>query len=748
MKKELTTNKKVGIVTLYGNLNFGNKLQNFAVQELFHEKGFLVETIICKKKSWKTLEIFMKRRLSFRKYRRERKLSSFSKSYLSTKILWRKKGVLVQDDAKEYDFLAVGSDQVWNPMIRVSERDNFLLRFAERNQRICVSPSLGVDEIPNKYLYEYTVGLNGFPYLCCREKSGADIIEKITGRKCEHLLDPTLVIPADKWRDYEEKVDLKGKPYIMMFFLGAIPEEAKLLANKLKAEADAEIIMPSEISDKYYAISPFQFIYLIDNATYVLTDSFHGMAFSINLNTRFYVFDRAAKNLKEKQSEKMSSRILSLAKSTNLCSRYVSSADFCVNEICDFTFANHYLEMERDKFHKYLDKCLHQKELATLTLPENECTGCGSCVLSCPTNSIKMESNIEGFLYPVIDYEKCINCKKCTMACPVINPILNVSKKNIYAAYNRDFLQLEKSSSGAIFPALAEYIISVGGAVVGAYYNSVENTVKHKIIETIADLDSLRTSKYVQSNILEILCDTKKLLEEGRWVLFTGTPCQIAGLKSYLKREFSTLVTCDCSCHGVPSPGLWTRWIKCFQKKYNHDVESVCFRDQSQSEDWGHFQISYQTNSEKLCFTQKEDAFFKAFSSNISLRLSCFECKYKGWNRCSDITLADFWGVDKVCPDEKNERGTSMILVHTEIGENLLKKISPKISLRLVDNKLAETVNRATWKSVSQPEQRRAFFEDLQYKEITECIDKYAVKQKPKLLHRIRHRVVRLLGGL
>ena len=196
-----------------------------------------------------------------------------------------------------------------------------------------------------------------------------------------------------------------------MFFLGAIPEEAKLLANKLKAETDAEIIMPSEISDKYYAISPFQFIYLIDNATYVLTDSFHGMAFSINLNTRFYVFDRAAKNLKEKQSEKMSSRILSLAKSTNLCSRYVSSADFCVNEICDFTFANHYLEMERDKIHKYLDKCLHQKELATLTLPENECTGCGSCVLSCPTNSIKMESNIEGFLYPVIDYEKCINCK-------------------------------------------------------------------------------------------------------------------------------------------------------------------------------------------------------------------------------------------------------------------------------------------------------------------------------------------------
>lgn len=748
MKKYSSENRKVGIITLYGNLNFGNKLQNFAVQELLKERGFSVETLVCKKKSWKTVEIFIKKNLAFHRYkRREAVLGAFSKQYLSTKTIWRKNGLITKEDGKDYDFWVVGSDQVWNPMIRVSERDNFFLRFAERNQRICISPSIALNEIPEKYLYEYTVGLQGFPYLSCREKKGADIIENITGQECEHLLDPTLVITADVWREYEEKINLNGKHYIMLFFLGKIPEEAKLLAEKTKAETGAEIIVPSEITDDFYAISPFQFIYLIDNADCVLTDSFHAMAFSINLNTEFYVYDRVAKDEKDANSAKISSRILSLLESVNLSFRYASFADYSKNEICDFTCAEHYLTKERKKFHKYLDKCLHQKEKYPLMLPEDECTGCGSCAVNCPMDCIEMKSNIEGFMYPVINYDKCINCKKCVAVCPVLYPLFNQSKKQIYAAYNNELGQLERSSSGAVFPALAEYIISIGGYVVGAYYDGTDNSVKHKIVDTVEGVELLRTSKYVQSSISGILSDTKKLLEQGRWILFTGTPCQIAGLKSYLNKDFLTLITCDCSCHGVPSPGLWNKWIQYIQQTYDCKVKNVCFRDQSQAESWGQFQISYQGESEKFCFPQKKDAFFKAFSANVSLRMSCFNCKYKGWERCSDITLADFWGVDRVCPEGKNLRGTSMILVHTEKGEIILKEISSKISMRIVENKLAETVNSATWKSVQKPQQRNTFFRDLQYKKVTECIDKYAVTREPTLLFRIRHKIKRLLGG-
>lgn len=747
MKNTSCTNKKIGIVTLFGNVNFGNKLQNFAVQELLTERGWSAETIVCKKKSWNTVKKYIKRRIKYREYRREVVLAAFSKKHLTTKTVWRKNGVLNREDAKQYEYLAVGSDQVWNPGIRTRERDTFLLRFAKRNQRICISPSIGMSEMPDKYRREFAVGLQGFPYLSCRERDGTNIIETITGCKCEHLLDPTLVIPAKTWRRLEEPVDLKGKHYIMLFFLGAVPDAAKALANRMKEKTGAEIIVPSEITDSYYAISPFQFVYLIDHADCVLTDSFHATAFSINLNTRFYVYDRVAKSAKDAQAEKMNSRILSLTQSAGLYACYASDANFHESENCTFEVANRYLENERVKFHQYLDRCLNQKEKAPSDLPETDCTGCGACALSCPTGSISMKPNAEGFFYPVIDYSKCINCGKCATVCPAVTALSQQSIQKVYAASNREAAQLERSASGAIFPALAEQVLSEHGAVVGAYYDATDHCVKHKIVDTLEGLEPLRTSKYVQSCIVNVLAETRRILESGRQVLFTGTPCQIAGLKGYLKKDYSNLVTCDCSCHGVPSPGLWEKWIEEFQRMHRCKVTMVSFRDQSQSDTWGQFQIAYQTDFGKLLFPQTKDMFFRTFSANISLRRSCYHCAYKGWNRFSDITLADFWGINRVLPEAMNPRGTSMLLVHTEKGEALLVKTNSKISAHPVENRLALTVNRATWESVSQPKQRSAFFGELQHCTVSDCVNKYAAKQKLTLLLRVRRKIACVLRG-
>ncbi len=747
MSNSSNADKKIGIVTLYGNLNHGNKLQNFAVQYLMEERGYSAETLICKKIGLRNVKKYIKRRVNAKKFQREKALAEFSKRHLTVKVVWNKEGILTKENAKDYEYLVVGSDQVWNPQIHIAERDTFLLRFAKRNQRICIAPSLGVEEMPGRYLHDFAVGFQGFPYLSCREKKGTEIIESITGRECKHLLDPTLVIPADTWRSVEEEVKIKDKQYIMLFFLGKIPREAMVLAEKIRENTGAEIIVPSEINDKYFVISPFQFVYLIDHAYCVLTDSFHAAAFAINLNTDFYVYDRNAKKTKEALSEKMNSRILSLTQSTNLCSRYASDEHFRESDNCDFTYANRYLENERSVFHAYLDMCLHQKELAPFSLPENDCTGCGCCEENCPTNSIKMRSDCEGFLYPTIDMEKCINCGKCVKTCHILNQQISKSQMIAYSASNKEPEQLEKSSSGAIFPALAEYVISKGGAVVGACYDGSVNRVIHKIAFTMEEMETLRTSKYIQSSMKEVLHETKELLDNGKIVLFTGTPCQIAGLKSLLNKDYSNLFVCDCACHGVPSPGLWEKWIDEFQHSHDCRVYNVCFRDQSQSDVWGQFKISYKTDGDNLLYEQKDDVFFCAFKTNISLRKSCYNCKYKGWNRNSDITLADFWGVERLCPEGKNARGTSMLLVHTEKGKELLAQIQSQISLHSVDSQLAETVNSATWRSVPQPAQRNAFFSELQYLPVKNCVNKYALQHNPSLLLKMRRKLKRLIGG-
>ena len=272
---------------------------------------------------------------------------------------------------------------------------------------------------------------------------------------------------------------------------------------------------------------------------------------------------------------------------------------------------------------------------------KEDCCGCYACYNICPKQCITMKTDNEGFWYPKIDKNKCINCNLCEKVCPIINPVKRVdSKKIAYASMNKDEQVRMKSSSGGIFSILAEYIIKNNGVVYGAGFDEDFN-IKHKRILYSTDLDLLRGSKYVQSSIGDIYKQVKNDLENNNPVLFTGTPCQVEGLRSYLRKEYVNLITMDFICHGVPSPLVWEKYLKKMKKSKQENIKNIYFRNKD---------IGWKLFSLKIIFDKRiysndlnNDLFMKGFLQDVYLRPSCYNCKFKKINRISDITVADFF---------------------------------------------------------------------------------------------------------
>lgn len=355
---------------------------------------------------------------------------------------------------------------------------------------------------------------------------------------------------------------------------------------------------------------------------------------------------------------------------------------------------------------------------------KEDCCGCYACYNICPKQCITMKIDDEGFWYPDIDKNKCINCNLCEKVCPIINPVKRAdSKKIAYAGMNKDEQIKIKSSSGGIFSILAEYIIKNNGVVYGAGFDEDFN-IKHKRILYNTDLDLLRGSKYVQSSIGDIYKQVKNDLESNMLVLFTGTPCQVEGLRSYLKKEYANLITMDFICHGVPSPLVWKKYLEEIKKSKQENIKNIYFRNKD---------IGWKVFSLKIIFDEKiysnnlnNDLFMKGFLQDVYLRPSCYSCKFKKINRISDITVADFWGIENILPKMDDDKGTSLIVVHSEKGKQLFDKLSEKMILNEVDLNEAIKYNPSMISSVKYNEKRNSFFAELNSgKILTDLIRKY-----------------------
>lgn len=341
------------------------------------------------------------------------------------------------------------------------------------------------------------------------------------------------------------------------------------------------------------------------------------------------------------------------------------------------------------------------------------CSGCHSCLSICPKSCISMKEDHEGFLYPKINNEECIDCGLCEKHCPILcKPKTNDTFK-FYAAYSLDKSIRLQSSSGGLFTVFASHILKNNGIVYGAAFNK-ENEVVHMRINNIQDLNELRGSKYVQSKIGSTFEFVKKDLLNNKVVYFSGTPCQIDGLKAYLNREYDNLICQDIICHGVPSPYIWRKYLNKYLKLENNI--SINFR--SKDNGWYNYNFKIITPNETICESHHNNLYMKTFLNNYSLRPSCYSCHSKTISRSSDITLGDFWGVENF-PDIPNDNtGISLLIIHSNKGVNLLNLCKSEIYLNEVDYKKAIKYNPSIETSSILPSNRKEFFSVVRKKSL------------------------------
>lgn len=314
----------------------------------------------------------------------------------------------------------------------------------------------------------------------------------------------------------------------------------------------------------------------------------------------------------------------------------------------------------------------------TLYESKYNCCGCTACYSVCPVNAIHMVTDDEGFQYPVIDQSVCVNCKKCESVCPLQAGNGYSDTINIYAAKNKQEAVRAGSSSGGVFSLLADYVEAQGGVIYGAAFDK-QFVVRHMRAEASREWKKFCVSKYTQSDMGDTFRSVRADLNDGRLVLFSGTPCQVDGLKRYLKgtrAPCDRLVTCDIVCHGTPSPKVWADYLDYLSKRAGCGIGSVSFRDK-ETLGWhsSTLTITGENGQTLLAETQKDNFYFQLFVCHWILRPSCYRCQYASFHRPGDFTLGDYWGIEKHYAQFDDNKGISLVMVHTEKGRKIWQEI-------------------------------------------------------------------------
>ncbi len=342
------------------------------------------------------------------------------------------------------------------------------------------------------------------------------------------------------------------------------------------------------------------------------------------------------------------------------------------------------------------------------------CTGCGACINACPKKIISLQEDEEGFLYPKVEESKCIDCHLCEKVCPY--------KKERRTNYNADYPQfyagqlkskqdLTLVSSGGAFWAFAQYIISSGGVVYGAVQENVDN-IYHKRATDFAGIQDLRRSKYFQSNTKYTFCQAKEDLKNGKIVLFSGTGCQIAGLQSYLNKDYNNLYTCEVVCHGVPSNNVWKKYREEKERLENKKIVDLVFRDKSKGWSNNQYKITYEDGSVEY-EKSTQQLFHAGYLQGLFYRPSCGICRYASLPRVADITLADYWQYKGRFRTQDNDFGVSLISINTSKGAKLLNDIPDYLDYEVTEKKLALSSCRHLDNHPTENPKRPSFFEDF-----------------------------------
>lgn len=346
---------------------------------------------------------------------------------------------------------------------------------------------------------------------------------------------------------------------------------------------------------------------------------------------------------------------------------------------------------------------------------KSRCCGCEACRQVCPKGCIRLEVDKEGFRYPTVDLESCTHCDRCEAVCPFLQLDKPRRPERVYAAQTTDLELRLASSSGGLFTLLAEETIRQGGVVFGARFDE-SWSVRHDYTEEREGLAPFRGSKYLQSCIGDCYQRAELFLKEGRQVLFSGTPCQVKGLVNYLGRSYDNLTTIDVVCHGVPSPMVWQAYLATQLQDVDDAARYtvISFRNKERS-GWRryelHAKLTSGTRETNWWQYYGDNLYMRGFLQDLYLRPSCYHCMAKGGRSHSDLTLGDYWGIEQVCPELDDDKGTSVLLIYSDRGRALFERISCQYKATSYESVLSG--NPSIERSVSEPPRRHTFFEQV-----------------------------------
>lgn len=643
------------------------------------------------------------------------------------------------------DGFVVGSDQVWTrDALRIS-RYMFFLNFVEGDRkRIAYAPSFGNSRVDFASDERANIRkcLRAFDRISIREDAGREFVRKELHIDCDQVLDPVFLMSTEDYDAIasESNADTDGG-YLLAYILDPTLDKEEVVAKvagklglKVKMVLDGRFGTSAKNKSKLkrYAddviedVSESCWVKLFRDASYVVTDSHHGLAMSIIYSKPVIAYANHSRGY---------SRFISLLNLLGIPKILIESSEAIGDSLepfaIDYGAVSEVIARERDGSVEWLRGGLYTRSPRnsvefTVDIYE-QCCGCSSCFNACPKRAITMVPNGEGFLNPSVDPSKCTDCGTCSKRCPELNPRFdNFANPKCYAAWASDDIR-SVSSSGGMFSVAAQAVLEEGGAVCGAVFRN-DWSVEHIIVEDEIGLSEIRGSKYIQSEIGDAYRRVKGMLKKGRPVLFTGMPCQVAGLHAYLGKDYDNLYTVDILCHGITSYKVFEKYRK--EILDGKRITDIKFKAKKP---WGwHAGVNakFDDGSSYSVIIEK-DPYYRAYISGLSRNTTCGTCVFERTPRQGDLTIGDFWKIQDFDPSLNDNKGTSLVLVNSARGEELFEMMGPKLQ-RCVEVPIVYGIagNGIIKFPYKLHPNRNLFFRDMDSMPYGELLDRYEGKRK------------------
>ena len=690
-------NYDVCVVGFWYGANYGSLLNGYATYRILEEKGKRVLMLN------KPFSEYGDGELRPENHNRKFTTKYYPQDAISPLFTYEELPVL----NKYCDCFCAGSDQIWNYDICFDEM-MYLPFVNDDKQRISFVTSFGSrdDHVPGHAKERLKNCFRKYDAISVREEFDKEILFQKYGVESTVLIDPIFCLQKSDYEEIAKESKIKeDEAYIVAYILDPTDEKLEYLLNVGELLNEKIITVPdgyfgvmenswadyprrNEFPNLHKGASVSDFLKLYMKADFVVTDSFHGTAFSIMFQKRFVSI---CNHIRGKD------RFYDLLGRFFLTDRLIEQGnlvwkDEFVKEIAYESIVRR-IEEERKKTSEWLDKALvagaeknseniSEKEWPiTKNLDISMCMGCGACASSCPKDAIKLVPDKFGYYRPMVSYSECVDCGYCTQVCPAraIPEKKNDIKPRCYEFMAADERTLMTSSSGGAFPVFAEEVFRCGGIVIGAAWRD-QSSVEHILIESKEELPKLQKSKYLQSYMGTTLREVKKCLDNDKFVLFSGCPCQVAGLKKFLGKDYEKLLMVDILCSHAPSVHFFNKYL--FQE-YPAGVRTYNFRTKAYGQDCTGVEIIDDNGIPHLRHGAKEDNYQRAFHSHTMCAIHCENCKYQEVPRYGDITIGDFWGLERYDKIKNAYKGVSVVLANNAKGENFLHSL-PRKSIGLL----------------------------------------------------------------